>query len=212
MAGWRVPERRLHPVEVPVAQCRSGTHPARAGKDFGFSFDNFQTGLWCGAQTLAPEFRPIDQGRRLSDVEEQHPSLHGRSVPDKPKDTLTVTDKDGKVTDLKAKNIIVATGATAAVPCDWKVDGEKVVTYLEAILQDKFPKSVVSSVRARLALSSATVWSSYGVDVTIVKCCRALVPLEDEEVSAELKKAFNKRGIKSLVGHKVELVEATETA
>jgi dihydrolipoamide dehydrogenase len=38
-----------------------------------------------------------------------------------------------------------------------------------------------------------------------------LVPLEDEEVSAELKKAFDKRGIKSLIGHKVESIEATET-
>ena len=59
------------------------------------------------------------------------------------KDTLTVTDSEKKVTELKAKNIIVATGATAAVPGAWKVDGKKVVTYLEAILQQTLPKSVV---------------------------------------------------------------------
>ena len=53
------------------------------------------------------------------------------------KDTIAVTDKDGKVAELKAKNIIIATGASTAVPAAWKVDGEKVVTYLEAILQEK---------------------------------------------------------------------------
>ena len=91
------------------------------------------------------------------------------------------------------------------------MDGEKVVTYWEAILQDKLPKSVVIIGSGAIGVEFATVWSSYGVDVTIVEMLPRLVPLEDEEVSAELKKAFDKRGIKSLVGHKVESVEATET-
>jgi dihydrolipoamide dehydrogenase len=112
---------------------------------------------------------------------------------------------------LTAKNILVATGASAAVPAAWKVNGEKVVTYLEAILQDKLPKSVVIIGSGAIGVEFATVWSSYGVDVTIVEMLPRLVPLEDEEVSAELKKAFDKRGIKSLVGHKVESVEATGT-
>jgi dihydrolipoamide dehydrogenase len=57
----------------------------------------------------------------------------------KAKDAVNVTDKDGKVTELKAKNFIVATGASAMVPPAWKVDGEKVVTYWEAILQTNCP-------------------------------------------------------------------------
>ena len=127
----------------------------------------------------------------------------------KSKDTLTVTDADKKVTELQAKNIIVATGATAAVPGAWKVDGKKVVTYLEAILQQALPKSVVIIGSGAIGVEFATVWSSYGVDVTIVEMLPRLVPLEDEEVSKELKKEFEKRGIKCLVGNKVESVEAT---
>ena len=97
-----------------------------------------------------------------------------------------------------------------AVPGAWKVDGEKVVTYLEAILQEKLPKSVIVIGSGAIGVEFSTVWSSYGVDVTIVEMLPRLVPLEDEEVSKELKKEFEKRGIKCLVGNKVESVEATE--
>ena len=130
--------------------------------------------------------------------------LHGRSASHQA-DTVSVKDKDGKLTELSAKNIIVATGATAAVPGAWKVDGEKVVTYLEAILQEKLPKSVIVIGSGAIGVEFATVWSSYGVDVTIVEMLPRLVPLEDEEVSKELEKEFKKRGIKCLVGNKVEV-------
>jgi dihydrolipoamide dehydrogenase len=57
----------------------------------------------------------------------------------------------------------------------------------------------------------ATIWHSYGVEVTIVEMLPHLVPLEDEEVSKELEKNFKKRGIKFLVGHKVEEIETLKT-
>jgi dihydrolipoamide dehydrogenase len=124
---------------------------------------------------------------------------------------VTVTDASKKTTDLSAKNVIVATGASAMVPAAWKIDAERVVTYLEAILQEKLPKSVVIIGSGAIGVEFATIWSSYGVDVTIVEMLPRLVPLEDEEVSKELEKEFKKRGIKCMVGTKVESVEATKT-
>lgn len=126
-------------------------------------------------------------------------------------DTVAVTDKEGKGTEVTARNIIVATGASSAVPAAWKVDGEKVLTYWEAILQEKLPKSVVVIGSGAIGVEFSTIWSAYGVDVTIVEMMPRIVPLEDEEISAELEKAFKKRGIKVLAGHKVEAVETTET-
>jgi dihydrolipoamide dehydrogenase len=125
--------------------------------------------------------------------------------------TVSVTDKDGKLTELSAKNIIVATGASAAVPAAWTVDGEKVLTYQEAILQDILPKSAIIIGSGAIGVEFATVWSSYGVDVTIVEMLPRIVPLEDEEISKELDKEFKKRKIKTLAGHKVESVETTAT-
>lgn len=123
------------------------------------------------------------------------------------KDTLQVTDEKGAVTPIKGKNIVIATGAQAAVPGAWKVDGEKVVTYWEAILQEKLPKSVIVIGSGAIGVEFSTVWHSYGTEVTIVEMLPHLVPLEDEEVSTELEKAFKKRGIQFLTNHRVEAVE-----
>jgi dihydrolipoamide dehydrogenase len=124
---------------------------------------------------------------------------------------VEVTAADKQVTELKAANIIVATGATAAVPAAWKLEADKVITYLEAILQERLPKSVVIIGSGAIGVEFATIWNSYGVDVTIVEMLPRLVPLEDEEVSRELEKEFKKRGIKCLVGTKVASVEATKS-
>jgi dihydrolipoamide dehydrogenase len=56
----------------------------------------------------------------------------------------------------------------------------------------------------------ATVWSSYGADVTVVEMLPHILPLEDSEAAAEVAKAFTKRGVKLLPGHKVETVETTK--
>ncbi|MGD2158839.1 MAG: dihydrolipoyl dehydrogenase [Anaerolineales bacterium] len=126
------------------------------------------------------------------------------------RDTVSVTDEEGETKELKAKNIIIATGARATVPPDWEVDGEKVVTYWEAILQENLPESVIIIGSGAVGVEFATVWDSYGTDVTILEMLPRLVPLEDEEISKELAKAFKKRGINIMTGHKVEQIEAQD--
>jgi len=179
------------------------------GKEFGFSFENlvldFSAATRRSRQVSDRLVKGIGFLMKKNNITVQMGTAKLTS-----KDIVTVTDKDGKVTELKAKNIIVATGATSAVPGAWKVDGEKVVTYLEAILQEKLPKSVIVIGSGAIGVEFSTIWSSYGVDVTIVEMLPRIVPLEDVEVSTELDKAFKKRGIKTLVGHKVESVETTE--
>jgi dihydrolipoamide dehydrogenase len=118
-------------------------------------------------------------------------------------------DAAGKATALSTKNVIVATGASSMVPTGWKVDGKRVVTYLEAILQETLPKSAIIIGAGAIGVEFATVWSSYGTEVTIVEMLPHLVPLEDVEVGVELERNFKKRGINFLTGHKVESVEAT---
>ena len=90
-------------------------------------------------------------------------------------------------------------------------DGERVVTYREAILQERLPKSVIIVGAGAIGLEFATVWNSYGTEVTLVEMLPRIAPTEDEEVSKELVKAFTKRGIQILEGTKVESVEALKT-
>ncbi|HQV93539.1 MAG TPA: dihydrolipoyl dehydrogenase [Anaerolineales bacterium] len=180
------------------------------GKDFGFSFDNLKLDYGVAVKRSRQNSDRLVKGVGFL-MRKNAITVFMGEAKFKSNNTLAVTDADKKVTELQAKNFIVATGASAAVPPVWKVDGEKVVTYREAILQEKLPQSVVIIGSGAIGVEFATVWSSYGVEVTIVEMLPRLVPLEDEEVSKELKKEFEKRGIKCLVGHKVESVEATKS-
>ena len=179
-------------------------------KDFGFSFDNLKLDYSVAVKRSRQNSDRLTKGVGFL-MKKNNISVFMGEGKFKAKDTLNVTDKDGKVTELKAKNFIVATGASAAVPAAWKVDGEKIVTYWEAILQNSLPKSVVVIGSGAIGVEFSTIWNSYGVEVTIVEMLPRIVPLEDEEISKELDKEFKKRGIKTMVGHKVESVEATAT-
>jgi dihydrolipoamide dehydrogenase len=180
------------------------------GKEFGFSFDNLVLDYSVAAKRSRQVSERLVKGVGFLMKKNNITVLMGTAKLTA-RDTVKVMGNDGKESELKAKNIIIATGASTAVPGAWKVDGKKVLTYQEAILQEKLPKSVIVIGSGAIGVEFSTVWSSYGVDVTIVEMLPHLVPLEDVEVSVELEKAFKKREIKALVGHKVESVETTDT-
>ena len=123
---------------------------------------------------------------------------------------VDVTDAQGALQSLKAKNIVIATGASSFTPPAWNLDGSKVISYKEAILQEKLPQSVVIIGAGAIGVEFSTIWSSYGTKVTLVEMLPQVLPLADEEASKELARAFRKRGIEVLTGHKVESVEATD--
>jgi dihydrolipoamide dehydrogenase len=180
------------------------------GRELGFSFDNLKLDY-----SVA-----VKRSRQVSDrlvkgvgflMKKNNIDVHSGAAKITGRDTVQVTSQDGKTIDLKTKNIVVATGASVAVPPSWAIDGEKILTYLEAILQEKLPKSVVIIGAGAIGVEFATVWNSYGVEVTIVEMLPRLVPLEDQEVSDELAKAYKKRKINMLTNHKVQSLEATAT-
>ena len=124
---------------------------------------------------------------------------------------IAVQQDDGTTLELETKNIIVATGSQPSTIPGVQVDGEKVLTYHHAILQEKLPQSVIIIGAGAIGLEFATVWNSYGTQVTMVEMMPTIAPLEDAEVSAELSKAFTKKGIQILAGTRVKSVETTDT-
>jgi len=172
------------------------------GKEFGFSFENLKLDYSVALKRSRQVSDRLTKGVGFL-MRKNNITVHMGTARLTAKDSLAVVDKDGKVTELKAGNIILATGASAIVPAAWKMDGQKVLTYLEAILQEKLPKSVVIIGAGAIGMEFATVWNSYGVEVTVVEMLPHILPLEDEEAASEVAKAFTKRGVKILAGHKV---------
>jgi dihydrolipoamide dehydrogenase len=175
------------------------------GKEFGFSFENLQLDYSVAVKRSRQVSERLVKGVGFL-MKKNNIDVYMGSARLAARDSVEVTGEDGKTTALKGKNVVIATGASAVVPSGWVVDGESVLTYWEAILQEKLPKSVVVIGSGAIGVEFATVWNSYGAEVTIVEMLPNLVPLEDEEVSKELEKAFKKRGIKVMTGHRVESV------
>jgi dihydrolipoamide dehydrogenase len=175
------------------------------GKDFGFSFDNLKLDYGVAFKRSRQNSDRLVKGVGFL-MRKNNIAVFMGEAEFKAKDTLTVTDKDGKATELKAKNIIVATGASAAILPNVKIDGKKIVTYVEAIMQETLPGSVVIVGGGSIGVEFATLWNSYGVDVTIIELLPRILPREDEEVSKELTKELTKQGIKIKTDVKFESI------
>ena len=125
--------------------------------------------------------------------------------------SLALTAADGKATALSAEHIVLATGSRPILIPGVEIDGQRVLTYREAVLQTTAPKSVVIVGSGAIGLEFASLWNGYGVEVTIVEMLPRIAPLEDEEVSKELTKEFRKRGITVLAGTRVEAIQTLKT-
>ncbi len=120
--------------------------------------------------------------------------------------SLDIALNDGGKETLNFKNVVIATGAEAKLLPNTKVS-ERVRTYLEVIMDDKLPKSIIIAGGGAIGIEFAYVMHNYGVDVTIVEFLPRLLPLEDEEVSRELEKQYAKMGVKINTSTRVDKID-----
>ena len=122
---------------------------------------------------------------------------------------VEVTDAAGKKTDYEGKNIIVATGGRSRELPSMKIDGKKIIGYREAMILDKQPKKLLVVGSGAIGVEFAYFFNSIGCEVTIVEFLPRVVPVEDEEVSKALDKAFKKSGMKIYVNSEVTKVDTS---
>ena len=115
-----------------------------------------------------------------------------------------VIEVDGK--RIEADHLIIATGAVPATLNGFAVDGEVVLTYREAIVDDRVPERVVIIGGGPIGVEFGYVYNAYGSAVTIVEGMPRILPQEDEEVSQVLARALTKLGMKVLAGSTVTKV------
>ena len=117
---------------------------------------------------------------------------HGKLVA---KDTIEVNDAR-----YTGKNILLATGSYARTLPGLDIDGKRVITSDQAIKMEYVPKSVIVLGGGVIGCEFASVWKSFGAEVTIIEGLSHLVALEDESSSKLLERAYRKRGINFELG------------
>ncbi len=109
--------------------------------------------------------------------------------------------------EVTAKNIILATGSEARLLPGLAADPERILTNIEILDLKAVPKSLAIIGAGAVGVEFASLYRQFGSEVTIVEMLPRLVPLEDADVSAELERAFRKRGITVHTGARVQQVE-----
>jgi pyruvate/2-oxoglutarate dehydrogenase complex dihydrolipoamide dehydrogenase (E3) component len=98
----------------------------------------------------------------------------------------------GKLT-LETPRTIIATGARAKFLPGIEPDGDRVITYREAMVLPEVPKSVVVIGAGAIGIEFADFWNAFGVEVTVIEYMPRVLPIEDEEISASLTRVLKKR-------------------
>ncbi|MDP9791822.1 dihydrolipoamide dehydrogenase [Catenuloplanes nepalensis] len=135
--------------------------------------------------------------------------------------SITVVEGEGKLVAPNTvevngnryvgRNVVLASGSFSRSLPGLDVDGEKIITSEHALKLDRVPKSVIVLGGGVIGVEFASVWSSFGADVTIIEALPRLVAAEDAEVSKAVERAFRKRKINFKVGKPFEKVEKTES-
>jgi len=122
----------------------------------------------------------------------------------KGKDTI-VYENDGKKSEVKFKNLILATGARPRPFPGVAFDGEKVISYFQAMVPKKLPKKLAIIGGGAIGCEFAYFYNAFGTEVHLFEMLPTLLPIEDPECTKELTRSFKKQGIKSYTGVKTEI-------
>ncbi|MGB1250496.1 MAG: dihydrolipoyl dehydrogenase [Candidatus Promineifilaceae bacterium] len=176
------------------------------GKEFGFKMDNLELDYKVAFKRSRQTSGRLVKGVGFLMKKNKIKTFDGFGKLTGP-NTIEVDLSKGGTETLTAKNIILATGARPRQLPGLETDGEKVITYIEAILSDTNPEKAVIVGGGVIGVEFSYMWANYGTDVTIVEMQDALLPGEEPEVSKVLMKAYKKLGVKQELGTVVESID-----
>ncbi len=176
------------------------------GKEFGFSFENLSLDYKSAFKRSRQVSDRLVRGvgflmkKNKVDVYMGSGTLTGTN-------SVHVELNEGGEAELKGTNLIIATGARPRTLPGVEFDGERIISYEEAILSDTLPERFVIVGGGVIGVEFAYMWANYGVEVSIVEMMPRLLPAEEPEVSDILEKAYKKLGIKLHTDMAVEKIE-----
>jgi dihydrolipoamide dehydrogenase len=112
---------------------------------------------------------------------------------------IKVEGEDGEQ-ELEAENVLIATGSEVRTLPGLEIDHEKVVSSDDVVTAKQYPNSVIVLGSGAVGTEFASMYNDFGAEVTIVEVLDRLLPAEDPEISTELQKRFEERGIRVMTG------------
>jgi dihydrolipoamide dehydrogenase len=109
---------------------------------------------------------------------------------------IKVEKEDGQTQELEADNVLIATGSAVRTLPGLEIDHEKVISSDDAVKAEDYPKSVIILGSGAVGVEFASMYNDFGSEVTIVKVLNRILRGEDPEISAELEKRFEERGMR----------------
>ncbi|RUA16741.1 MAG: dihydrolipoyl dehydrogenase, partial [Clostridia bacterium] len=152
-------------------------HLLGQGKTFGFKFDNLEVDYKVAVKRSRQVSGRLVKGVGFLMKKNKVTVINGFGKLTGPHEL----DVDGK--KVTAANIVLATGARPALLPGMEVDGKRIVTYRQAIVQDKLPESIVIVGAGPIGMEFAYVYNTYGVKVTVVEMLPHVLPNEEPEVA-----------------------------
>jgi len=116
-------------------------------------------------------------------------------------------EKDGKKTEIEASNILMVSGSEARALPGIEPDHKTILTNRSILELPSIPKTLIVVGAGAVGVEFASIYNSFGTEVTILEALPRVVPVEDEEISAELDKSFRKKNIQIHTSSKVESVK-----
>jgi len=120
---------------------------------------------------------------------------------------VLVKKKGTDIVELAAKNVILSTGSVPLIPSTIPCDGKYVLTSDDILLQEEIPKSIIIAGAGAVGIEFAYLFNILGSKVTIVELLDDVLPAEDKEIRATLRKLLTKRGVDILTNTSLEKVE-----
>ena len=118
-----------------------------------------------------------------------------------------LVEKDGKTSLIEASNVLLVSGSEAKSLPGIEPDHKTIVTNRSILELPAIPKTLIIIGAGAVGVEFASIFNSFGTEVTILEALPRVVPVEDEEISAELEKSFKKKNINIQTNCKVDGVK-----
>ncbi len=180
------------------------------GREFGFSFDNLLLNYEVAHKRSRQVSSRLVKGIGFLMKKNKIDTFDGIGKLSSP-NSIQIALNEGGETTVTAKNIIIATGARPRPLPGVDFDGERIISYEDAILTNKLPKKLIIIGGGVIGVEFAYMWTNYGVEITILEMMPHLLPNEEPKVSQVLEKAYKKLKVDVKTNTKVEKVEKSDS-